>query len=127
MKTKMTFGLPFLVLSLPVLLLSTAGQAPAQRLDTTTFIVMGEGLAAGMANFGLDFINFMFLTWYPSYLTATYHMSLGRMGVMAMEPYLFGIVSVLGAGRLVRAMCDNGMDSVTARRIVPVSGQSKHV
>ena len=25
--------------------------------------------AVGMANFGLDFINFMFLTWYPSYLT----------------------------------------------------------
>ena len=25
--------------------------------------------AVGMANFGLDFINFMFLTWYPTYLT----------------------------------------------------------
>src|ERR1700759_36168 len=72
--------------------------------------------ATAMANFGLDFINFMFLTWYPTYLTDTYHMSLGRMGVMAMEPYLFGIVAVLGAGRLVRAMCDSGMDSVTARR-----------
>jgi hypothetical protein len=29
-------------------------QAPAQTLDTTTFVVMGEGLAAGMANFGLS-------------------------------------------------------------------------
>ncbi len=78
--------------------------------------------AVGMANFGLDFINFMFLTWYPTYLTDTYHMSLGRMGVMAMEPYVLGIVAVLGAGRLVRAMCDSGMDSVTARRIVIFGG-----
>jgi len=78
--------------------------------------------AVGMANFGLDFINFMFLTWYPSYLTETYHMSLGRMGVMAMEPYVLGVFAVLGAGRLVRAMTDNGMDSVTARRIVIFGG-----
>lgn len=78
--------------------------------------------AVGMANFGLDFINFMFLTWYPTYLTDTYHMSLARMGVMAMEPYLFGVLAVLGAGRLVRAMCDSGMDSVAARRIVIFGG-----
>jgi hypothetical protein len=30
--------------------------AQAQTLDTTTFVVMGEGLAAGMANFGLNSI-----------------------------------------------------------------------
>ncbi len=78
--------------------------------------------AVGMANFGLDFINFMFLTWYPSYLTTTYHMSLGRMGVMAMEPYVLGVVAVLGAGKLVRMMCDGGMDSVAARRIVIFAG-----
>jgi len=28
--------------------------AQAQKLDTTTFVVMGEGLAAGMANYGLS-------------------------------------------------------------------------
>jgi len=78
--------------------------------------------AVGMANFGLDIINLMFLTWYPTYLTDTYHMSLGRMGVMAMEPYVLGIIAVLGAGRLVRAMCDSGMDSVAARRIVIFGG-----
>ncbi len=78
--------------------------------------------AVGMANFGLDFINFMFLTWYPTYLTETYHMSLGRMGVMAMEPYVLGVIAVLGAGKLVRAMCDGGMDSAKARKIVIFSG-----
>ncbi|HEX3756464.1 MAG TPA: MFS transporter [Rhizomicrobium sp.] len=78
--------------------------------------------AVGIANFGLDFINFMFLTWYPTYLTEKYHMSLTRMGVMAMEPYLFGVIAVLGAGRLVRALIDSGMDSVAARRAVIFAG-----
>lgn len=38
------------------LVLLSVGQSPAQTatLDTTTFVVMGEGLAAGMANFGLS-------------------------------------------------------------------------
>ena len=38
-------------------MLLSLGQSPAQttaRLDTTTFIVMGEGLAAGMSGFGLS-------------------------------------------------------------------------
>jgi sugar phosphate permease len=78
--------------------------------------------AVGMANFGLDFINFMFLTWYPTYLTDQYHMSLKQMGVMAMEPYMFALVTVLGAGRLVRALTDGGMDSGSARRIVIFCG-----
>ncbi|HYJ36227.1 MAG TPA: MFS transporter [Rhizomicrobium sp.] len=78
--------------------------------------------AVGMANFGLDFINFLFLTWYPTYLTDQYHMSLKQMGIMAMEPYIFALFTVLGAGRLVRALTDGGMDSASARRMVIFGG-----
>ncbi|MGE4481445.1 MFS transporter [Acidocella sp.] len=78
--------------------------------------------AVSIANFGLDFINFMFLTWYPTYLTERYHMSLKQMGGWAMEPYIFGIIAVLGSGRLVRAMTDSGLDSTMARRIVIFGG-----
>jgi sugar phosphate permease len=74
--------------------------------------------AAGMANFGLDFVNFMFLTWYPTYLTQKYHMTLSKMGIMAMEPYLFGLITVLGSGAIVRRMVNAGRDSVSARKIV---------
>ncbi len=35
-------------------LIAGAGCAAGQALDTTTFVVMGEGLAAGMANYGLN-------------------------------------------------------------------------
>ncbi|MCM3023035.1 MFS transporter [Bacillus ginsengihumi] len=74
--------------------------------------------AASMANFGLDFVNYMFLTWYPTYLTEKYHMSLSEMGIMAMEPYLFGLITVLSAGTVVRRLVDKGRDSVSARKIV---------
>jgi hypothetical protein len=47
MKTKIAFGLILLAFSF-------VGQAQTQKLDTTTFVVMGEGLAAGMANYGLS-------------------------------------------------------------------------
>src|ERR1017187_5974873 len=43
-----------LLIALMVFSLAAQRQAGAQVLDTTTFIVMGEGLAAGMANFGLS-------------------------------------------------------------------------
>lgn len=38
------------------LLLACTVAVKAQKLDTTTFVVMGEGLAAGMGNFGLSSI-----------------------------------------------------------------------
>ncbi|GGE53260.1 MFS transporter [Pullulanibacillus camelliae] len=76
----------------------------------------------GIANFGLDFINFMFLTWYPSYLSEKYHMSLSKMGILGMEPYIFGLFTVLGAGAFVRRLVDRGMDSVKARKWVISSG-----
>ncbi len=43
-------------IAVTALSLSSAGLAfgQAAQLDTTTFVVMGEGLAAGMANFGLS-------------------------------------------------------------------------
>ncbi|HVY91271.1 MAG TPA: hypothetical protein VHA14_00925, partial [Bryobacteraceae bacterium] len=42
-----------LAAALPALLLLAPSGAPAQTLDTTQFVVIGEGLAAGMADFAL--------------------------------------------------------------------------
>jgi len=42
------------ILPLMVLILNAPEPAKAQKLDTTTFVIMGEGLAAGMANYGLS-------------------------------------------------------------------------
>jgi hypothetical protein len=42
-----------LAAALPALLLLAPSGAPAQTLDTTQFVVIGEGMAAGMADFAL--------------------------------------------------------------------------
>ena len=39
------------------LALATLGTAQTRRLDTTTFVVLGEGLAAGMADYTLHYTN----------------------------------------------------------------------
>ncbi|UOF90293.1 MFS transporter [Fodinisporobacter ferrooxydans] len=78
--------------------------------------------AVGISNFGLDFVNFMFLTWYPTYLMQKYHVSLKEMGYLAMEPYLFGLITVLGAGAIVRRLVNAGFNSVNVRRLVIALG-----
>jgi hypothetical protein len=42
------------VLFVAMVLAAVQERAQAQKLDTTTFVVMGEGLAAGMSNYGLS-------------------------------------------------------------------------
>lgn len=42
------------ILSLVVVSIAAQERAQAQNLDTTSFVVMGEGLAAGMGNYGLS-------------------------------------------------------------------------
>ena len=46
----------FLILLIAILPLASL-RAQDRRLDTTTFVVLGEGLAAGMANFGLHEVS----------------------------------------------------------------------
>ncbi len=46
--------IPYKTVVLLFLMFLPLGNGSAQTLDTTTFVVMGEGLAAGMANFGLS-------------------------------------------------------------------------
>lgn len=78
--------------------------------------------AAAIPCFGVNFINYMFFGWYPSYLTYKYHISLSRMGFMVTAPFFMGVVSVIGAGWIVRRLVECGMDSTVARKIVIFSG-----
>ncbi len=78
--------------------------------------------ACALSCFGLNLINFLFLSWYPTYLTDTYQMSMSKMGVLAAQPYLFAIVSVVGAGWLVRRLVERGRTIENATRRVIFSG-----
>ncbi|MFM0058352.1 MFS transporter [Paraburkholderia phytofirmans] len=78
--------------------------------------------ACALACFGLNLINFLFLSWYPTYLTDTYQMSMSKMGLLAAQPYVFALVSVFGAGWLVRRMVEYGKNTEQATKTVIFGG-----
>jgi sugar phosphate permease len=78
--------------------------------------------ACALACFGLNLVNFLFLSWYPTYLTDTYRMSMSKMGLLAAQPYVFAIVSVAGAGWVVRRLVEAGQTTEAATRRVIFSG-----
>jgi sugar phosphate permease len=66
--------------------------------------------------FGSVYLNWVYLTWLPAYLTTERHMSLARTGVMASVPFFCGFLGCLVAGWL--------SDQVTKRTVgAPVTGR----
>lgn len=72
--------------------------------------------------FCINFVAYFFITWFPSYLVSTYHLTLLKFGFLGMIP---GFASMLGgwtggivADRLVR----RGTNLSTARKICLVGG-----
>ncbi|MEZ5400180.1 MAG: hypothetical protein R2729_10970 [Bryobacteraceae bacterium] len=74
---------------LPILALSVAAGAQNRRLDTTNFVVIGEGLAAGQADFGLS---------EASQRSAFPALVAERMGALFPQPLIQGpgLIDVLG-------------------------------
>jgi MFS transporter, ACS family, hexuronate transporter len=55
-------------------------------------------LATAFAFFGFSYILFFFLSWFPTYLTTTYHMSLQRMSIVSSIPWALGFIGMAGGG-----------------------------
>ena len=66
--------------------------------------------------FGSVYLNWVYLTWLPGYLSAERHMSLMRTGIAASVPFLCGFVGALAAGWLSDLMTRGSSSPVTSRR-----------
>jgi ACS family hexuronate transporter-like MFS transporter len=55
-------------------------------------------LATAFAFFGYAYILYFFLSWFPSYLTMVHHLSIQRMGVVNVIPWLVGFVGLASGG-----------------------------
>ena len=55
-------------------------------------------LATAFAFFGYAYILYFFLSWFPSYLTMAQHMSIQRMGVVNVIPWLVGFIGLASGG-----------------------------
>ncbi|HWK47983.1 MAG TPA: MFS transporter [Stellaceae bacterium] len=99
--------------------------APADAAERLTFADWGRlfrhtttwGMILGF--FGSVYLNWVYLTWLPGYLTLERHMSLVRTGFAASVPFLCGFIGCLVAGwfsdRLTR-----GSDAPVGSRKKPV-------
>ena len=66
--------------------------------------------------FGSVYLNWVYLTWLPGYLTAERHMSLMRTGVAASVPFFCGFLGALSAGWLSDLATRKSRSPVIARR-----------
>ncbi len=55
-------------------------------------------LATAFAFFGYAYILYFFLSWFPSYLTMAQHLSIQRMGVVTVIPWLVGFLGLASGG-----------------------------
>ncbi|MEJ8797767.1 MFS transporter [Trinickia caryophylli] len=66
--------------------------------------------------FGSVYLNWVYLTWLPGYLTAERHMSLMRTGVAASVPFFCGFLGALSAGWFSDLVTHNSRMPVVSRR-----------
>lgn len=66
--------------------------------------------------FGSVYLNWVYLTWLPGYLTMERHMSLTRTGIAASVPFLAGVVGALLAGWFSDLITKRSSSPVVSRR-----------
>ncbi|KXU83318.1 MFS transporter [Paraburkholderia monticola] len=66
--------------------------------------------------FGSVYLNWVYLTWLPGYLTMERHMSLSRTGIAASVPFLCGFVGALLAGWFSDLITRRSNSPVVSRR-----------
>jgi MFS family permease len=77
-------------------------------------------IATGIAFFGYSYVLYFFLTWFPSYLTISRHLSIRDMGFVNTIPWIFGTVGLTASG-LVCDLISRAMgDVLRARKFVLV-------
>ena len=78
-------------------------------------------LATAFAFFGYAYILYFFLSWFPSYLTMAQHLSIQKMGVVNVIPWLVGFVGLASSGFVVDFIYRRTGRALFARKLVLVS------
>lgn len=83
-------------------------------MQKTTLVLM-------LAYFGVLWVQFVFLTWLPSYLQMSRGISLFKTGIFSLIPFFCGLLGTLAGGYASSYLIKRGMNAVTARKTVIVS------
>jgi MFS transporter, ACS family, hexuronate transporter len=105
------------------------------RRDVKTFdhhlVVQGESrrslsiylrqptvIATGIAFFGYAYVLYFFLSWFPSYLTMSRHLDIGRMSLFNAIPWILGTLGLVLSGLFCDLLARKSRDPLTGHRLV---------
>jgi MFS family permease len=74
--------------------------------------------ASVLGSFGLQYGFWFYITWLPTYLERTHHVTIGKAGFLSVLPYVAAAVGVLLGGRLSDLVLRAGRPPMLARRVV---------
>ena len=75
-------------------------------------------LALGAGLFAVNYTQYVFISWLPSYLTNVMHLDLARMSVITSIPWICGAIGYFGGGLVGDFIYKRMDDPVKARKIV---------
>jgi sugar phosphate permease len=75
-----------------------------------------------LGNFGLIYLQWMYLAWLPGYLEIERHVSISKTGLLASIPFLFGILGSIGGGWCGKALMSRGVSPIMSCKIPIVVG-----
>jgi sugar phosphate permease len=81
----------------------------------TTWGIMG-------GNFGLMYLQWLYLAWLPGYLEIDRHMSIGKTGVVPSIPFVFGMLGSIGGGWFGKLLMSLGVLPILSCKIPIVAG-----
>jgi MFS transporter, ACS family, hexuronate transporter len=99
----------------------TFDAAPAPAKSLGELLRRPAILATAFAFFGYAYILYFFLSWFPSYLTMAQHLSIQRMGVVNVIPWLVGFVGLASGGFVCDYVYRLTGRALFARKLVLVS------
>lgn len=99
--------------------LKTGVQA-TPRLPLRAYLLRTDILADAFSMFAFTYIIYFFLTWFPSYLVMAQHLSIQKMSVVSMIPWLVGFFGGVGSGFLIDEIYRRTGRALFSRKVVLV-------
>jgi ACS family hexuronate transporter-like MFS transporter len=92
----------------------TTGAAEPLRV----YLLRPAILATAFAFFGYAYILYFFLSWFPSYLTMAHHLSIQKMSVVSVIPWLVGTTGLVAGGFVCDWIYRKTGRAIFARKLV---------
>jgi MFS family permease len=96
--------------------------APAGETGPLLAYILRPGiLATAFAFFGYAYILYFFLSWFPSYLTMAHHLSIQKMSVVSVIPWLVGTTGLVAGGFVCDWIYRKTGRAIFARKLVLIT------